>query len=723
MKFSLSAHLALAFFGVLSIETLASDISDKTEQVIVTSTGEERLKREVAASVHAITEEDIAMVSPSHPAELLNRVPGVHINNLGGEGHMSAIRQPISTSAVYLFLEDGIPTRPTGFFNHNGLYEINIPQSKRVEVIKGPGSALYGSGAIGGVINVVTKSSLNQKEGQLSVESGGHQWRRALISGGMDFNADTGIRTDINVTDNQGHREASAYDRTSSSVRIDSALSSHWKMTSVVAYSEVNQSGSSSLEEDDYVNNPEKNRFHGDVAYREVEALRFSSEFVREEINRLTTITPYVRNNAMNMMPSWMVTFDPNIRMYDFHSYGALLRQRLTFDKQFSLVAGLDLDYTPSQYLEERITFGVDDVVSRLENGRTVIDTYLDYTRTNQFNYDFDTEQFSVSPYIHSEWRFAPRWLMSAGLRYDYFNVDYTNNLSTVNVLNRAAGLNHIRPASQELDYDQFSPKWSLLYDVGAAHTIYANYRHSFVSPSVGALFRPGSSFDSVNLKPVTADSVELGVRGLLKNNIEYEIALYSMAKKNDIVSIIDGVDRRVVNAGETHHQGIELGISGYLSASLRVAVAYTYTQQEYDQFQYVFQCFSPVCGRSPQAPPVIETRDFAGFDIAKAPRSLANISFHYSPPFVDGLGIELEMSHVGDYFTDETNTQSYDGHDLFNLRLHYDITTSVALHLRTMNVSDERYSTYTSNQVNNPEIGYRPGLPRTVFLGLQARF
>jgi hypothetical protein len=44
----------------------------------------------------------------------------------------------ITTKPMYLFLEDGIPTRPTGFFNHDALYEVNIPQSGGIEVLKGP---------------------------------------------------------------------------------------------------------------------------------------------------------------------------------------------------------------------------------------------------------------------------------------------------------------------------------------------------------------------------------------------------------------------------------------------------------------------------------------------------------------------------------------------------------------------------------------------------------
>ena len=64
----------------------------------------------------------------------MNRISGVYVSNFGGEGHATAIRQPITTKALYAYLEDGVPIRSTGFFNHNALYEINIPQAGRLEV-------------------------------------------------------------------------------------------------------------------------------------------------------------------------------------------------------------------------------------------------------------------------------------------------------------------------------------------------------------------------------------------------------------------------------------------------------------------------------------------------------------------------------------------------------------------------------------------------------------
>ena len=79
------------------------------ETVVVTATREEAHLADTAASVGVISEDDIKAITPTHPEQLLNRIPGVNVVQIGssGEGHMTAIRQPVSTKPVYLFLEHG----------------------------------------------------------------------------------------------------------------------------------------------------------------------------------------------------------------------------------------------------------------------------------------------------------------------------------------------------------------------------------------------------------------------------------------------------------------------------------------------------------------------------------------------------------------------------------------------------------------------------------------
>lgn len=157
--------------------------------MVVTATRETEPLKEKAQTINAVKGEEIKNVKPTHPSEIMNRIPGVWINTTAGEGHITAIRQPLTTNPVYLFLEDGIPIRSTGFFNHNALYEVNIPGAERIEVMKGPATALYGSDAIGGTINVLTRPSPLKPEIEINPEIGQYGWYRLLASGGNTWAA------------------------------------------------------------------------------------------------------------------------------------------------------------------------------------------------------------------------------------------------------------------------------------------------------------------------------------------------------------------------------------------------------------------------------------------------------------------------------------------------------------------------------------------------------
>ncbi|MCG8670324.1 MAG: TonB-dependent receptor [Pseudomonadales bacterium] len=694
-------------FGLLALITLPSWAEEEsfpyahTDTMVVTATREEKPKSDIAESVTLIDEAAIQAVSPSHPSEILNRVSGVHVNNLGGEGHMTAIRQPITTRGVYLYLEDGVPVRPTGFFNHNALYEVNIPQSGNIEVVKGPGSALYGSDAIGGMINSLTVAPPEERSYLLNIEAGSYGWKRVLVSGGDSFE-NHGVNVSLNVTDNEGYRDESEYDRASLTSRWD-YHNDQFSAKTLLSYTEVNQSGVSSLEEDDYKNNTKKNRFHGDIGSREVEALRLSSELIFETQNASFSVIPFYRHNTMTMSPSWMVTYDPNVREYYFESFGMLSKYRYNINDENEFIVGFDVDYSPSTFEEEAVSHTLDE------------DIYVSYEGLGNKNYDFEAEQTSLSPYIQYENRWQDKLITTLGIRYDYFRVKYEDQLNSddpesIFIPQLGRPTTHLRPDDQTVEFDQVSPKVGLVYQFNDRYESYFNYRHAFTIPSVSTLFRSGSTQNSDELNPIKADSFEIGIRGRVSPLFNYEIAVYHMQIEDDIVTVINGFERNVFNAGETEHQGIEFSFNGELTEEFAYAIAYARTKQTYEKFSYTC-CFPS------------QNIDVSGNDVGKAPEDMGNVAISYRPLAVEGLTLELEWEHLGEYFTDETNTQSYDGHDLYNLRVAYNATDNIEIYGRVQNLTDELYSTYTSNQVGNDNISYRPGLPRTLYAGFKARF
>lgn len=116
---------------------------------------------------------------------VLNKVSGVYMVNLGNEQHSMSIRQPMTTKSLFLYLEDGIPVRTTGLFNHNALLEINMAAVKNIEVIKGPSSSLYGSDATGGVVNFISVAPTAVPVAKLALQGNNIGYKRSDLQIGF----------------------------------------------------------------------------------------------------------------------------------------------------------------------------------------------------------------------------------------------------------------------------------------------------------------------------------------------------------------------------------------------------------------------------------------------------------------------------------------------------------------------------------------------------------
>ena len=140
----------------------------------------------------AIDADEVDLIGAAHPSEALMRVPGVWVTHNSGQEHLTAIRSAVLSGpgacGEFLFMENGIPVRPAGFCNVNNLFEMNTEQAGRIEVWRGPASAVLGGNALHGAINVMNRMP---ERNAIGVEVGSYDAYR--ISGELKVEAVRGL--------------------------------------------------------------------------------------------------------------------------------------------------------------------------------------------------------------------------------------------------------------------------------------------------------------------------------------------------------------------------------------------------------------------------------------------------------------------------------------------------------------------------------------------------
>ena len=661
-----------------------------SESVTVTESRGARLKSETPASVGSVTAETIAEARPSHPGEVMGNVAGVWVNVTGGEGHQTAIRQPLNTNPVYLYLEDGIPTRSTGFFNHNALYEVNLPGAEGVEVTKGPGSALYGSDAIGGVVNVLTRSSLEQPGATVSLESGSAGWRRGLAD--VNFSRGRhGVRVTLNATDSEGWRAATQYNRQSGTLRWDFVRDDSLFKT-LIAASRIDQqtAGSSALPEADYRSDAAANLTP--ISFRAVEALRISTDYHLLAGKTALNVIPYVRYNSMDLLPNWTLTFDPTVSESQNTSFGVMAKvERELPYWQGRLVAGVDTDYSPGSRFEYVIRPQTSP--SGLPSNRAAFTSFTPGATV----YDYDVDFLATSPYAQLELAPTARLHVSAGLRFDNMSYDYDDLLTT------APTARHRRSEDGSRSFSHLSPKLGLTYQLTNDLSAFASYRHAFRAPSEGQLFRQGSARNTFDLDPVKAENIEAGLRFMPRSGLSLDFSVYRLDKRDDILSYQNPLDgsTEAVNAGHTSHTGVELAAKITPTRWASVAMSYSYAKHLYEEW-----VVDPVANI-----------DFSGREQEVAPRHLGSAMLRLGPVY--NTTAALETQWLGSYFMDAANTQKYDGHALANVRVQHDFPGGIRGFVKVLNVFDALYAESASYTIARGR-EFAPGRPRTFFAGIE---
>ena len=185
------------------------------DEIVVTSKRQPEAAADHIGNIAKLGEEAVRRSQHVHSHELFVRVPGVWIVRASGQESLPSIRSPVLTGpgscGAFLILENGIPTRPNGFCNVNQMFELPTELAAGVEVIRGPGNALYGSNDLHGTINVLLPGA--DTAPQAAVEFGPNDFLRLSGQFGTTGGTSAGIvyADDGGFRDDSGYRQAKGY--------------------------------------------------------------------------------------------------------------------------------------------------------------------------------------------------------------------------------------------------------------------------------------------------------------------------------------------------------------------------------------------------------------------------------------------------------------------------------------------------------------------------------
>ena len=314
-------------------------------------------------------------------------------------------------------------------------------------------------------------------------------------------------------------------------------------------------------------------------------------------------------------------------------------------------------------------------------------------------HYDYEVETRTGALWGEAEWSLSPDVTLLAGLRAEAHDYDYQTNIAA-----GIAGRFQVAPDRSD-SFNLLTPKLGLIWQGvnDSDIALYANYARGQRAPQASDLYRLQSLQTPGEIKTETLDSFEIGARGgLLDGALEFDLAVYSMDKRNFFFRDADGLN---VPGGKTRHAGVELALDwAVIPDALRVSGAASWSDHTY--------AFNRPVGRAGES-------ITSGNQIDTAPEWLGDLQLVWTP--TDPLTLTFGAEHIGTYFTDAENTHTYPGHTVFHLRGNWQFDESLSLYISVRNLFDLNYADRADFAFGNDR--YFPGEPMNATFGLRKRF
>ncbi|MEN4929626.1 TonB-dependent receptor PqqU [Erwinia billingiae] len=514
-------------------------------------------------------------------SESLGSVPGLQIQNrqnyaqdlqLSVRGFGSRSMYGVRGVRVYV---DGIPaTMPDG---QGQTSNIDINSIDKVEVLRGPYSALYGN-ASGGVVNIDTQTGSQPTTLTAGTYFGSYgSWRNSVKASGS-----TGDGThagDVNYTisgsrfTTNGYRDHSGTQKNLGNARLGVRIDDVSTLTLMLNSVSVDANDPGGLTRAEWKDNPRQSP-RGDTynTRKSLDQTQVGLRYQREmSENDQLTLTTWHGERHTTQYQSIPVAVQKNpaypggVIVLERKYSGVDTRwkhQDQIGSVPFSVIGGLDYE-TMTERRQGFQNYVIDNGTTELgEKGEQ---------RRNEKNV-----MWNLDPYLQTSWDLTSKWTLDAGMRYSTVSFDSTDYYVTTG--------NGDDSGSKR--YHKLLPMGSLNYAVTDAWNVYLSAGRGFETPTINELsYRSvdGSQTGlNLGLKPSTSDTVELGS----KTRIGYGLltaAVFQTNTDNELV-VEDSSNGRSVykNAGKTRRQGVEMSFDQQFAENWQMKMAWTYLDATY---------------------------------------------------------------------------------------------------------------------------------------------
>ncbi|OQX80626.1 MAG: hypothetical protein B6D56_04690 [Candidatus Omnitrophica bacterium 4484_70.1] len=504
--------------GIGFIPLLASAQEISTYQlgrVVVTATKTEQYQREVGSSITVITDEDLKKRGKTYLLDVLRETLGVSVMQYGGFGGGTTIYLRGAEPGHTLVMIDGVEVNdPMGMYGgYFDFAHILTDDIQKVEIVRGPHSTLYGSDAIGGVVNIITKKGKGEPKWQALFEGGSYNtFKESLSYAGSNERFDyyfSLIRLDSDgISKAEDGSEDDAYRNTSFSSHLGYKISESSDLDLTFRYIDAR----TDIDDGAYQDDPNYIAW-----WKNLVGKASLSQWVNSLWDYKLSFS-YSRTKRMYRDdPDSVDAFD------NAHNWYIGDNKKLEWQNNISPLEG------------DTITLGFEyEKIGGYENGRNFWNRFDRKT--------IDNEAF----YLQNQAKLWNKLFITTGIRCDdheIFGDETTYRISTAYIIPHIEG--------------RFKANWGT----------------GFKAPS---LFQLYSSYGDINLQPEESRSFDIGYEeNFLDNKLSLNLVYFHNKIKNLIQ--FDMSTWKYKNIGKTRTKGVEAGFVFYPFEDLKIGVNYTY--------------------------------------------------------------------------------------------------------------------------------------------------